>query len=183
MFRVVAPAWSMAICRRPDRRNAKVLNTILAFFQQGCCQFPILSICLDDAGIPHISWGRGEGVPRDENFKKDECVCMWMSGALGSQMQTKSVRVIRVFRDEKLKKDECGQRGALVFKRRGKKCTVKIRVWESRRFCSFRIFRLLHSTLPALIPFFKQSFGHREAIIAMDREFCIASNCCLNMCS
>ncbi len=49
------------------------------------------------------------------------CVCVWTWAALGSQMQTKSARVIRVFRDEKLKKDECGQRGALVFKRREKK--------------------------------------------------------------
>jgi len=59
------------------------------------------------------------GVPRDENFKKDECVWTW--GALGSQMQTKSARVIRVFRDEKIKKDECGQRGCLGFQTQRKK--------------------------------------------------------------
>ncbi len=53
-------------------------------------------------------------------------MCVWTWGALGSQMQTKSARVIRVFTDEKVKKDECGQRGVLVFKRR--ESTVKIRV-------------------------------------------------------
>jgi len=46
-------------------------------------------------GVGWDVWGGGGwGVPRDENFKKDECVWTW--GALGSQMQTKSARVIRV---------------------------------------------------------------------------------------